>query len=63
MVPSVFGRLSSVFGGVQNHVVLALYSKTIGLEDLPSLSIRELENIADSARILVLMYFISDNMA
>ena len=37
--------------------------KTIGLESLPNLSLRELQHFADFARILALMCFLIDNFS
>ena len=37
--------------------------KTVGLESLPNLLLRKLNDFADFARILVLMCFLSDNLA
>ena len=44
---SVFGRLSSVFGKLQNPVLLVLSSKNGGLEGLTNLLLRELEDFED----------------
>ena len=37
LVPSVFGRLSSVFGRLQNPVLWDCLPKTVGLEGLQNL--------------------------
>ena len=62
MVPSLFSRLSSVFGRLQNPVLLVLSSKnvTVGLEVFPNLLL-QLKGFADFERILVLMCFLCDS--
>ena len=63
LVPSLFNRLSSVFGRLQNPVLLILSSKNGRLEGLPNLLLLELEGFADFDSILVLMCFLYDNLA
>ena len=65
LVPSLFSRLSSVFGRLQNPVPLALRSskiKTVDLEGLSNLLLLQLEGFAEFERILVLC-FLCDNLA
>ena len=63
LVLSLFSRLSSVFGRLQNPVLWYCLPKTVGLEDLPNLLLLKLEGFADFERILVLMCFLCDNLA
>ena len=63
LVPSVFGRPSSVFGRLKILFFWYCLRKTVGLEDLPNLLLCELEDFADFARILFLMCYLSDNLA
>ena len=46
LVPSVLVRLSSVFGMLQNPILFRL-PKTVGLEVLLNILLRELEDLAD----------------
>ena len=64
LVPSIFNKLSSVFFGRLQKVVLS-YSlpKTLGLEGLSNFLLRKLEDFAVFTRILVLMRFLSNNLA
>ena len=54
-VPFVFGRLSSVLVGFRILFFWYCLPKTVGLEGLPNLLLRELEDFVDFARILVFM--------
>ena len=63
LVPSVFGRPSSVFGRLEILFFWYCLRKTVGLEGLPNLLLCELEDFADFARILFLMCYLSDNLA
>ena len=63
MVPSVFSRLSFVFGKASKSCFLVLSSETVKLGRHSKPLLFELEDFADLARILVLMCFLSDNLA
>ena len=63
LVPSLFSRLSSVFGRLQNPALLLLSSKNGRFRRPSNLLLLELEGFADFERILVLMCFLCDNLA
>ena len=62
LAPSLFSRLSSLYGRLQNPVLLVLSSKT-GRFRRPSKGLLELECFTDFERILALMRFLCDNLS
>ena len=63
LVPSVFGRLYSFFVRLQILFFWYCLPNTIVLAGIPHLLFRELEEFADLAKMLVLVSFLSDNLA
>ena len=63
LIPSLFSRLSSVFGRLQNSVLLVLSSKNGRFRRPSNLLLLEPEGFADFERILVLTCFLRDNLA
>ena len=63
LVPSLFSRLSPVFGRLQNLVLLVLSSKNGRFRRPSNPLLLELEGFTDFETVLVLMCFLCDNLA